>query len=78
MADFCGDVPRLGQRLTLQVSTLEPMWTWPAEEWFGACASGEIPPASALGVTDDEITVAGWVESVPEHRHDGDLLRPYL
>jgi len=29
-------------------------------------------------VTDDEITVAGWVESVPEHRHDGDLLRPYL
>ena len=55
------------------------------EEWFtakyvvyDARAGGEIPDASRLGVTEDEISAAGWFEAVPENLHDGELLRGYL
>lgn len=55
------------------------------EEWFSALfvvyaasAEGEIPDASQLGVTDDEILSARWFDSLPENLQDGKLLRPYL
>jgi 8-oxo-dGTP diphosphatase len=54
-------------------------------EWFSALyvvysayAEGEIPDASRLGVTEEEITAAQWFETLPEKLHDGDLLRSYL
>jgi 8-oxo-dGTP pyrophosphatase MutT (NUDIX family) len=55
------------------------------EEWFtaryvvyAATADGQIPDASRLGETDDEIEAARWFAEVPDDLHDGDLLRPYL
>lgn len=55
------------------------------EEWYSALyvvyaatADGEIPDASELGVTDDEIVAAQWFDDLPEDLHDGDLLLPYL
>lgn len=45
---------------------------------YGATAAGPIPPASELGVDDDEITAARWFDDLPETLHDGDLLRPSL
>ena len=55
------------------------------EEWFTAeyvvyngRADGEIPDASRLGVTEDEIFAAGWFETVPENLHDRELLRKHL
>jgi len=55
------------------------------EEWFSALfvvysakADGDIPDASQLGVTDDEIPAARWFDTIPEELHDGELLRPYL
>lgn len=53
-------------------------------EWFSALyvvysasAAGEIPGASQLGVSADEITAARWFEVLPEKLHD-ELLRSYL
>lgn len=55
------------------------------EEWFtaayvvyAATADGEIPPASRLGVGDDEIAAARWFETPPGNLHDGELVRRYL
>lgn len=55
------------------------------EEWFtaryvvyAATADGEIPDASRLGETDDEIEAARWFDALPDDLHDGDLLRPHL
>ena len=55
------------------------------EEWFSAqfvvyaaWAEGEIPAASNLGVTDDEIAAARWFDTLPDDFHDGELLRSYL
>lgn len=55
------------------------------EEWFSALfvvyaasADGEIPDASQLGVTEDEIVAARWFEALPENLHDEDVLRQYL
>lgn len=55
------------------------------EEWFSALfvvysasANSEIPDASQLGVTDDEISAARWFDTIPENLHDGEHLRPYL
>ncbi|MFC7234412.1 NUDIX hydrolase [Halosegnis marinus] len=45
---------------------------------FAATAAGEIPPAPALGVTDDEIRAAGWYDGLPADFHERDLLAPYL
>lgn len=45
---------------------------------YAATADGEIPPATRLGVSDDEIEAARWFESPPTNLHDGDLLRAYL
>ncbi|WP_101298121.1 NUDIX hydrolase [Halegenticoccus soli] len=45
---------------------------------YSARAEGEIPDASRLGVTEEEISAARWFETVPEDLHDGDLLRRYL
>jgi 8-oxo-dGTP diphosphatase len=54
-------------------------------EWFSAryvvysvSAEGEIPDASRLGVTENEITAAQWFETLPENLHDDKLLRSYL
>jgi 8-oxo-dGTP diphosphatase len=54
-------------------------------EWFSAVyivystsAEGEIPDASRLGMTEDEITAAQWFDTIPENLHDGTLLRSYL
>lgn len=55
------------------------------EEWFSALfvvyaasAEGEIPDASQLGTTADEILSARWFDTLPDKIHDGALLRPYL
>lgn len=55
------------------------------EEWFSALfvvysayADGEIPDASQLGITGEEILAARWFETLPGNLHDGELLRPYL
>ena len=45
---------------------------------YSATADGEIPDASRLGVSGEEIAAARWFETLPEELHDGDLLRPYL
>jgi ADP-ribose pyrophosphatase YjhB (NUDIX family) len=45
---------------------------------YAATADGEIPDASRLGETDDEIEAARWFDALPDDLHDGDLLRPYL
>lgn len=45
---------------------------------YSASAAGEIPDASRLGVTDEEIRAARWFETVPDDLHDGKLLGPYL
>jgi 8-oxo-dGTP diphosphatase len=54
-------------------------------EWFSALyvvysasAEGEIPDASQLGVSENEITAARWFEALPENLHDDVFLRPYL
>lgn len=55
------------------------------EEWFtaqyvvyAASADGEIPDASRLGETDDEIEAARWFDAPPDDLHDGDLLWSHL
>ncbi|WP_232820483.1 NUDIX hydrolase [Halorussus litoreus] len=45
---------------------------------YAARAEGEIPDASQLGTSEDEIEAARWFETLPAALHDGDLLRPYL
>lgn len=45
---------------------------------YAATAEGEIPDASRLGVTAEEISAARWFETLPENLHDGELLRPHL
>ena len=45
---------------------------------YSATADGEIPGASQLGVSEEEIQSARWFETIPGNLHDGDLLRPYL
>lgn len=45
---------------------------------YSASATGEIPDASQLGVSEDEITAARWFETPPEDLHDGELIRSYL
>lgn len=45
---------------------------------YDARADGEIPDATELGETADEIHAARWFETLPDALHDGTLLRPYL
>lgn len=45
---------------------------------YSASGEGEIPDASRLGETAEEITAARWFDEAPTDFHDGDLLRPYL
>lgn len=45
---------------------------------YAASAEGEIPDASQLGVSVDEITAAQWFETPPENLHDDAFLRSYL
>lgn len=45
---------------------------------YATRADGEIPDASRLGTSADEIRAARWFETLPENLHDGDLLRDHL
>ncbi|ELY23207.1 NUDIX hydrolase [Natrialba magadii ATCC 43099] len=45
---------------------------------FAASADGPLANVEELGVNPDKIMAASWFETLPEHLHDGALLRPYL
>lgn len=45
---------------------------------YAATAEGEIPDASQLGDSPEEIEAARWFDALPDGLHDGDLLRPHL